>query len=109
MDKPREYNAEFLYLTTIGWKTGNPHEIEIWYVQHGNCYYLISGGRKEAHWVKNLMHNSHISFWVQGRTHNGTGRVINSANEPELAEIIDELMHTKYQWNDGLIIELCPE
>ncbi len=109
MTESREYNAEFLYLTTTGWKSGEPHEIEIWYVQYGNYYYLISGGRKEAHWVKNLLHNPHISFWVQQQTYNGTGRAISSENEPELAETIDELMHNKYKWNDGLIIELCPE
>lgn len=109
MSMPREYNSEFLYLTTIGHISGNIHEIEIWYVAHGNCYYLISGGRKEAHWVKNLLNNPRVSFWVQGQTYSGIGRAIDSASEPDLAETIDELMYNKYQWNDGLIIELCPE
>jgi hypothetical protein len=33
---------QFLYLTTIGWKTGNPHEIEIWFVAHDGRYYVVS-------------------------------------------------------------------
>jgi len=109
MSMPREYNPEFLYLTTIGHITGKPHEIEIWYVAHGNCYYLISGGRSNAHWVKNILGNPQVSFWVQGQIYSGIGRAIDSANEPDLAEVIDELMYNKYQWNDGLIIELCAE
>lgn len=109
MAEPRDYNPEFLYLTTIGHISGKPHEIEIWYVPHGKCYYLISGGRANAHWVKNLLHDPHITFRVQGQTFSGTGRTINSAAETELAETIDELMYVKYQWNDGLIVELCPE
>jgi deazaflavin-dependent oxidoreductase (nitroreductase family) len=109
MAEPREYNPEFLYLTTIGHITGKPHEIEIWYVPHGNCYYLISGGRTDSHWVKNLLHNPHVTFWVQGQTYAGTGRAIDRAIETELSETIDGLMQAKYQWNDGLIVELCPE
>ncbi|PJF41044.1 MAG: hypothetical protein CUN55_12050 [Phototrophicales bacterium] len=44
----------FLYLTTIGWKTQNPHEIEIWFVYHEGCFYLISEKREKSHWVQNL-------------------------------------------------------
>ncbi len=82
MVEPREYNAEFLYLTTIGRKSGKPHEIEIWYVPHGNCYYLISGGGEEAHWVKNIQINPQIAYWVQGQTYQGTGRTIDRTAEP---------------------------
>ena len=35
---------EYCYLTTKGRKTGNPHEIEIWFVLHENVIYLMSGG-----------------------------------------------------------------
>ena len=43
--------AKYLYLTTSGHKTGNSHEIEIWYVVHHGCYYLVSEKREAAHWV----------------------------------------------------------
>lgn len=109
MVEPRVYNPEFLYLTTVGRKSGEPHEIEIWYVPQGKCYYLISGGRMEADWVKNLLHNPHVSLWVLGQYYKGTGRVLDRATETELADSVDELMQAKYQWNDGLIIEICPE
>ena len=101
------YNPEFLYLTTLGWKSGKPHEIEIWYVANDNCYYLISEGGQESHWVKNILHHAEVSFWVQGQTYNGTGRTIDSKSEPELAAAISDLMQAKYQWSEGLIVELC--
>jgi len=109
MVEPRKYNDEFLYLTTSGWKSGNPHEIEIWYVPYNNCYYLISGGGEAAHWVKNILHSPQISFWVQGQIYKGLARPIDRAAEPELAVSIADLMQAKYKWSDGLIIELCPE
>ena len=109
MVEPREYNAEFLYLTTIGHKSGKPHEIEIWYVPYGRCYYLISGGGEQSHWVKNILHTKQVSFWVLGQNYKGTGRTIDRSAEPELATAIADLMQTKYKWSDGLIVELCPE
>ena len=109
MVEPREYNPEFLYLTTIGHKSGNHHEIEIWYVSRDDCHYLISGGGEAAHWVKNILHNRQVSFWVAGQICQGTGRTIDRAAEPELAEAISALMQAKYKWSDGLIVELCPE
>jgi len=39
----------------------------------------------------------------------GLGRIINPDDEPELAKKVSELMDTKYQWSDGLIVELRPE
>ena len=36
---------DFLYLTTIGWKTGKHHKIEIWFVEYNKRYYVIS-----EHW-----------------------------------------------------------
>jgi hypothetical protein len=44
----------FLYLTTIGHKSGQPHEIEIWYVEHGAGFYLCAEGHERAHWVQNI-------------------------------------------------------
>ncbi|MBD0359100.1 MAG: nitroreductase family deazaflavin-dependent oxidoreductase [Nitrososphaeraceae archaeon] len=45
---------QFLYLTTIGWKTGKQHRIEIWFVEYNKRYYLVSERRKHAHWVQNI-------------------------------------------------------
>jgi deazaflavin-dependent oxidoreductase (nitroreductase family) len=103
----RTYNPEFLYLTTTGWKSGKPHEIEIWFVEHEGRYYLVSEHREQSHWVKNILHNSNISFWVEGHTHQGSGCIIDPQTEPELAAIASAKMDAKYGWSEGLIIELA--
>jgi deazaflavin-dependent oxidoreductase (nitroreductase family) len=100
---------EYLYLTTTGWKSGKSHEIEIWFVAHGTCYYLVSEMREKSHWVQNVQRNPAIHFRVGDNTYQGTGRVIDNAAEPELAAAVSAKMDAKYEWSDGLIVELCPE
>ena len=39
----------------------------------------------------------------------GLGRIVDPDDEPELAKRVSELMEAKYQWSDGLIVELQPE
>jgi deazaflavin-dependent oxidoreductase (nitroreductase family) len=104
----RAYNPEYLYLTTTGRKSGLPREIEIWYVAHGGCYYLIAEGREKADWVQNIQAAPAVSFWVLNQTYIGTGRAVDPAVEPELAAAVSKLMDDKYNWSDGLIVELCP-
>lgn len=102
------YNPEFLYLTTSGRKTGNPHEIEIWFVEYQGRYYLVSEHHERSHWAQNILYNPAISFWVGGQTYQGSGRIIDRQVEPELAAAVSALMDTKYGWSDGLIVELAP-
>ena len=39
----------------------------------------------------------------------GLGRIVDPNDEPQLAKKVFELMSEKYQWSDGLIVELRPE
>ena len=74
----------FLYLTTTGHRSGNPHEIEIWYVEHEGCYFLVSEKNESAHWVRNIRADLRRPFpsrrdLCRRRIHfarhgNGTGR-----------------------------------
>ncbi len=104
-----EKKAEFLYLTTTGWKSGQPHEIEIWYVSHQGCCYVCAEGRDDAHWVRNIRRQPRITFWVEGRGHAGIGRPLDSAADSELIAAVSALMDAKYGWSDGLIVELRPD
>jgi deazaflavin-dependent oxidoreductase (nitroreductase family) len=94
---------QFLYLNTAGWKTGRRHRIEIWFVEHGGKYYIMSEGGERAHWVRNTMHNSKVSFSIAGKSFSGTAKVIKEGN----AEV-KKLMKAKYGWDAGLIVELAP-
>jgi deazaflavin-dependent oxidoreductase (nitroreductase family) len=101
----------FLYLQTRGRKSGNPHEIEIWFVEHEGNYYLVSGGRESADWVQNILHHPAITFCVGSRDSEsiaGIGRRVDAAAEPELAAAVSRRMDAKYGWSDGLIVELKP-
>ena len=100
---------QFLYLTTIGWKTGKQHRIEIWFVEYNKRYYLISERRKRAHWVKNLMHNPKVSFTVGHETLEGTARIVDPDKRSNSAAEVSKLMETKYGWDYGLIVELISQ
>jgi deazaflavin-dependent oxidoreductase (nitroreductase family) len=99
-------NPQFIYVTTTGWKTGNQHEIEIWYVEHGGRYYLVSEREYRSHWVQNIQQNPTVMIRLGKESFPGQGRVIDRAGEPELAAEVSALMDKKYNWSDGLIVEL---
>ncbi|MDV3293574.1 MAG: nitroreductase family deazaflavin-dependent oxidoreductase [Nitrososphaerales archaeon] len=99
---------QFLYLTTRGWKTNRPHEIEIWFVGHDGKYYVVSERGKRSHWVQNIRSQPSISFRVGARTSKGNGRIVDRRKELELAGAVSALMDEKYKWSRGLIVELAP-
>jgi F420H(2)-dependent quinone reductase len=105
----KTYNPEFLYLTTTGWKSGSPHEIEIWFVAYESCYCLCAEHREQTHWVQNIRHNPVVSFWVNGEVFQGHGHIVDPSNEQERAAVLSALFDQKYSWSDGLLVELCPD
>ena len=108
---PDEAETQFLYLTTTGRKSGKPHLIEIWFVEREGCYYLIHEGDTQADWIKNILHDPQVVFSVGSREAElieATGRVVDPAQEPELAAAVRALMDAKYEWSDGTIVELKP-
>jgi deazaflavin-dependent oxidoreductase (nitroreductase family) len=99
---------QFLYLTTVGWKTGKQHKIEIWYVKQNRKYYIMSELGESAHWVRNIRHSSRVSFTVNCFDFDGDARIVHPMMESRLAAAISELMKVKYKWNQGLAVELTP-
>jgi deazaflavin-dependent oxidoreductase (nitroreductase family) len=105
---PESAPSPFLYVTTTGHVTGRPHEIEIWYVAHEGRYYIVAEHRERAHWVQNIRRQPQVTFRVEGAAWSGSARAIDAAAEPALALAVSALMDAKYQWSDGLIVELTP-
>ena len=97
---------QFLYLYTLGWKTGRQHKIEIWFVEYAGRHYIISERKNNAHWVRNILHNSKVSYSVNNTTLKGVARIVNREKESELAAEVSKLMNTKYGWSNGVIVEL---
>jgi deazaflavin-dependent oxidoreductase (nitroreductase family) len=100
---------QFLYLTTTGHKTGIPREIEIWFTQLKQRYYLIAEHNEKAKWVQNILHQPRISFRISNQTFNGSGRIVNEATEYELLKSVRALSKQKYGWSDGLVVELTAD
>jgi deazaflavin-dependent oxidoreductase (nitroreductase family) len=102
----------FLYLTTVGRKSGLPRQIEIWFVQHAERYYMVAERREQAHWVQNIKHTPQVQFSL-GRRGEQTAVLPLSAAQARLvaddepiAAQVRALMDAKYGWSDGLIVEL---
>jgi deazaflavin-dependent oxidoreductase (nitroreductase family) len=103
-----EQAEQFLYLTTTGRITGRLHEIEIWFVEHNGRYYLVSEMRERADWVRNILHQPAVTFRVGDQSWQGHARPIYPEQEPELVAAVSAKMDAKYEWSNGLIIELSP-
>ena len=100
MDEPK-----YLYLTTTGHRSGNPHEIEIWFVEHDGCHFLISEKREAAHWVRNIRANAVITYRVGEITLAGRASIPTDA---DLISAVKAKMDAKHSWSNGLVVQLCP-
>ncbi len=101
----------YIYVTTTGRKSGKPHQIEIWYVHYDGAYYLVSGEGESSDWVKNIRANPGVTLRFGSRDAApvpALGRPIDRAEEPALAAAVAARMDAKYNWSDGLIVELKP-
>lgn len=106
----------FLYLTTIGRKTGLDRTIEIWFVERDGQYYMVSQGRETSHWVRNIAADPRVRFSIGTRADktevladtDAIGRTVWADDEPEVQRAVCALMDDKYGWSDGLVVELAP-
>jgi deazaflavin-dependent oxidoreductase (nitroreductase family) len=101
-------SQDFLYLATVGHRSGHPHLIEIWYVEHDGRYYVVSEHREKSHWVKNVRAQPAVAFMVGRRLRKATARPLDPAAEPELHARVSKRMDERYDWSDGLIVEIAP-
>lgn len=101
---------KFLYLTTIGRVTGNPHKIEIWYVEYADCYYLCTEHPEKSDWVRNIKHNPAVSYSIAEQvqtmpTQAGQATIV---EDKSLIATLREKFSNKYSWNNGTFVEIRP-
>ncbi len=89
---------DFCYLTTTGRVTGRQHELEMWFALDGETIYMLSGGRDNSDWVKNILCTPEVTVRISGEHFEGRGRVVDNAEEDELAR---KLLVAKYERNPG--------
>jgi deazaflavin-dependent oxidoreductase (nitroreductase family) len=88
-------------IETIGRVTGLPRRIEIWFAADPDRdrIYLLSGGRDEAHWVRNIRANGGVRVRLGGRWFTGRAADIGGGPDDALAR---RLLAAKYEgWIDG--------
>ncbi len=91
----REFTTEpYCYLTTTGRVSGREHTIEIWFALHDKTLYLLSGGRTNTDWVKNLLKNPHVVVRLRQQLFHGVARLIEDLEEDGLAR---QRVVAKYQ------------
>ena len=84
----------FAYLTTVGRRSGRPHRIEIWFATRGGRMYLMSGGRDQADWVRNVRANPRVTVELGGEVHDGVARVLGPGEAED--QIARALLVAKY-------------
>lgn len=90
-------------VTTIGRRSGKPHEIEIWFGVIDDTMYLISGNGPTADWYRNALADSQVSVRLAGETHEGVARDVTDADERRR---VGDLMGAKYPWDGDASIGL---
>jgi deazaflavin-dependent oxidoreductase (nitroreductase family) len=88
-------------LTHFGRKTGNPHEVTIWFVLDGDRLYLATANVNRQ-WVRNVQKTSKIGLVIAGETFEGNAQFLTDRSEHERAMAA---IRRKY-WMFGPVIAL---
>ena len=94
---------ECCYLTTTGRRSGQPHEIEIWFGVIDATLYLISGNGPTADWYQNLVADPDVSVRIGHETRAGRARVVSDADQRRR---VGDAMGAKYVWDGDPAIGL---
>jgi len=71
-------------LTHYGRKTGNPHEVTIWFVLNGDQLYIGTANVKRQ-WVQNVQKTAQVKLSIGGENFTGTARFLTDRSEHERA------------------------
>ena len=85
-------DGKYIYLTTIGRKTGNPHTVELWFaVAMGNIYLSHEGA--DTDWMKNILTDNTVGFTINGHRFKGQAHIF---REGAVFEIGKHALYRKY-------------
>jgi|ERR1041384_409425 deazaflavin-dependent oxidoreductase (nitroreductase family) len=99
-------DEQYLYLTTIGRITGEPREIEIWFVESEGKFFILAEHFHKAQWVKNIEHDSRVHVRVGDLEFEGAARVLDAKRDEVDWQTARRLANDKYGWGDGLPVEI---
>ncbi|HJQ71548.1 MAG TPA: nitroreductase family deazaflavin-dependent oxidoreductase [Blastocatellia bacterium] len=109
---PKQSNLsqiKFLYLITTGRVTGQPREIEIWFVASEGKLYILAEHFHKAQWVKNIERNPRVRVRIDEREFEATARVLDRRRDAAAWKKAQQLEIEKYGWGDGLPVEIVTD
>ena len=99
--------TQFLYLATVGRRSGQAREIEIWFTEFEGCWYCIAE-YETANWLRNVRANPAVSWRVAERRFAGTARALDPVSDRYAWMMVQQLSRSKYGWGEGTVVELRP-
>jgi deazaflavin-dependent oxidoreductase (nitroreductase family) len=91
-DASKVADEKYIYLTTRGRKTGNPHTVELWFAMAGKKIYLSHEGAY-TDWMKNILKDSRVEFRMGEIQFKGNARIAESG---EVFESGKRALYLKY-------------
>jgi deazaflavin-dependent oxidoreductase (nitroreductase family) len=92
IDAAKLADEKYIYLTTIGRKTGNPHTVELWFSIAKEKIYLSHEG-KHTDWMKNISKNNRVEFRIRNIRFKGRAQIF---RDGEAFEIGKHALYIKY-------------
>ena len=89
MDVSRVADEKYIYLTTRGRKTGNPHTVELWFAITEKKIYLSHEGAY-TDWMKNILEDDRVAFKI------GKVQFIGNARIAEAGKVFELGKHALY-------------
>ncbi len=83
MDEAEAAALDYCYVTTTGRKSGHPHTIEIWFALHEAAVYVLSGGRDQADWVRNILVHPTVGLRVGDHDFIAKARLLEEGSEED--------------------------
>jgi deazaflavin-dependent oxidoreductase (nitroreductase family) len=101
-------DPQFLYLTTVGRKTGLLRQIEIWFVRSGDRLYILAEHYDRTQWVKNIRRQPRVRVRLGAQEFDATARVLDRERDAADWRTAQRLSQDKYGWGAGLPVEITP-
>jgi|SRR5215471_21629771 len=108
-DEKQSTRDEYLYLTTIGRNSGQPREIEIWFVESSGNFYILAEHFHNAQWVKNIKQNPRVHVRIGNLEFDATARALDEDRDRDAWKTAQKLSSEKYGWGEGLPVEIKPD
>ena len=99
----------YLYLTTTGRISGEPREIEIWFVESNGNFYILAEHFHNAQWVKNIKQNPCVHVRIGDREFDAKARALDEHRDRDAWLTAQKLASEKYGWGEGLPVEIKPD